>query len=565
MIKVKDLPYRRYTIEEAKAAFSAFEASVLTAKSAEEVLSYRKTLLDELRHYETNYALAYSRFTLNTRDEFYQAEMDYYNEIGPEVSDLTTRFADIMLTSPFRRELEAALNPRIYKSYEISKKAFSPVIIEDSKRENALVMEYSKLMSEMKFEFRGEVMPLSVLRGNLSSPDRETRRAAACAIGEGLSKNADSLDRIYDELVKLRDGMARKMGYKNFVELGYYRMGRCDYNADMVKTFRDNVAADIVPTVAKIKREIADRLGYETVKFYDNETYTVAEEPKPILDTAGILAEASVMYDEMSPVTGKFMKEMLKAEAFDVESRDGKWGGGYCIAFPDFKQAFILANFNGTSADLDVITHEFGHALADNFMFTEGDEEVGIGGMETAECHSMSMEFFAYPYMQRFCGKNSELYKLKHMLDALSFIPYGVIVDEFQHIVYENPSFTPEERKAAYRALEEKYRPYLDYEGIPYLSEGTRWQYQAHIFESPFYYIDYCLAQTVAFGFLVRSLEDYDSAFSSYLSFVKAGGSLPFDRLVRDAGIKSPFEAGALSDIAKKVSELKDELISKIN
>ena len=564
MIKVKDLPYKRYTLEEAKAAFSSFEASVLAAKSAEEVLAYRKIILDELRHYETNYSLAYSRFTLNTRDEFYQAEMDYYNEIGPEVSNLMTRFADIMLTSPFRSELEAALNPRIYKSYEISKKAFSPAIIEDAKRENALTMEYSKLMSEMQFEFRGEVMPLSVLRGNLSSPDRETRRAAACAIGEGLSKNAEALDRIYDELVKLRDGMARKMGYKNFVELGYYRMGRCDYDADMVKSFRDNVAADIVPTVAKIKREIADRLGYETVKFYDNETYTVAEEPKPILDTAGILAEASVMYDEMSPVTGKFMREMLEAEAFDVESRDGKWGGGYCIAFPDFKQAFILANFNGTSADLDVITHEFGHALADNFMFTEGDEEVGIGGMETAECHSMSMEFFAYPYMQRFCGKNSELYKLKHMLDALSFIPYGVIVDEFQHIVYENPNFTPEERKAAYRALEEKYRPYLDYEGIPYLSEGTRWQYQAHIFESPFYYIDYCLAQTVAFGFLVKSLEDYDSAFSSYLSFVKAGGSRPFGELVCNAGIKSPFEAGALSDIAKKVSELKDELISKI-
>ncbi|MBQ8720327.1 MAG: M3 family oligoendopeptidase [Clostridia bacterium] len=564
-MKVKDLPYKRYTVEEANAAFVAFESGAALAGSADEVLALRRTFLDEMRHYETNYAIAYSRFTLNTRDEFYQAEMDYYNEVGPEVSDIMTRFADIMLASPFRAELEAALNPRIYKSYEISKKAFSPEIIEDSKRENALVMEYSKLMSEMQFEFKGESMPLSVLRGKLSSPDRDTRRDAACAIGEGLSKNAASLDRIYDELVKIRDTMAKKMGYKNFVELGYYRMGRCDYDADMVKSFRDNVAADIVPTVSKIKREIADRLGYESIKFYDNETYTAAEEPKPILDTDGIMSEACRMYDEMSTVTGKFMREMLEAEAFDVESRDGKWGGGYCISFPDYKQAFILANFNGTSADLDVITHEFGHALADHYMFEEGDVDIGIGGMETAECHSMSMEFFAYPYMQRFCGNRAELYKLKHMLDGLSFIPYGVIVDEFQHIVYENPNYTPEERKAAYRALEEKYRPYLDYDGIPYLSEGTRWQYQAHIYESPFYYIDYCLAQTVAFGFLVKSLEDYGSAFESYLSFVKAGGSLPFGELVSDAGIKSPFEAGALADIAKKVTELKDELLEKIN
>ena len=564
MTKVKDLPYRRYTLEQARDAFDKFEKAASVAKSAEEMLASRKLLLDEFSHYETNYSLAYSRFTLNTRDEFYQAEMDYYNEIGPEVSSLMTRFADIMLTTPYRKELEAALNPRIYKGYEISKKAFSPEIIEDSKRENALTMEYSKLMSEMVFDFDGEKMPLSVLRGKLSSTDRDVRRRAAFAIGEGLEKNADALDRIYDELVKVRDTMAKKMGYKNFVELGYYRMNRCDYDAEMVKNFRDNVLADIVPAVAKIKHEFKDRLGYESVKFYDNDTYTANEEPKPVLDTAGILAEAQNMYDKMSPVTGKFMREMQEAEAFDVESRDGKWGGGYCIAYPDFKQAFILANFNGTSGDLDVITHEFGHALADNYMFNEGDPEIGIGGMETAECHSMSMEFFAYPYMDKFCGKNADLYKLKHMLGAISFIPYGVIVDEFQHIVYENPNLTPEERKATYRALEEKYRPYLDYEGIPYLSEGTRWQYQAHIYESPFYYIDYCLAQTVAFGFLVKSLEDYDSAFASYLSFVKAGGSLPFDRLVRDAGIKSPFEAGALSDIAKKVSELKDELISKI-
>ena len=562
MIKVKDLPYKRYTIEEARVAFSAFEAACGNASCAQDVLAAREAYETEMRHFSTSRSLAHCRFTLNTKDEFYRGEMDYYDTVVPEISAIGTRVADIMLTSPYRAELEASLNPRIYKSYEISKKAFSPEIIEEAKRENALVTEYSRLMSEMKFEYDGKTMPLSILRGYLSDVDRSVRRAAAVAIGEGLAKNASELDRIYDELVKVCTEMAKKMGYKNYVELGYYQMQRTDYDADMVKAFRENVAR--VPVVADIKKAVAKSFGWDKVMFYDNDTYIDAEAPNPILDTDGIFGAAVDMYDDMSPVTGAFMRSMMEAEAFDVESRDGKWGGGYCTAFSDYKQPFILANFNGTSADLDVITHEFGHALAEHFVFTEGDEDVGIGGMETAECHSMSMEFFAYPYMSTFCGKNAELYKLKHMLDSLSFIPYGVIVDEFQHVIYENPDYTPEERKAAYRALEKKYRPYLSYEGIPYLEEGTRWQYQMHIYESPFYYIDYCLAQTVALGFFIRSLEDYDKAFSDYLDFVRTGGRKPFATLVADAGLKSPFEDGALVSLASKIKAVEARIRESI-
>ena len=564
MIKVKDLPYKRYTIEQAREAFSKFEKAYNDAKCAEDVINARELYKEEARHFSTANALGYCRFSLNTKDEFYKAEMDYYDEFGPEFSAIATKVAEMMLASPYRAELEKMLNPRVYKGYEISKKAFSPVIIEEAKRENVLVTEYSKLMSEMKFEFRGETMPLSILRGYLSDVDRETRREAAEAIGRGLAENAKELDRIYDELVKVRTEMAHKMGYKNYVELGYYRMHRTDYDAEMVKSFRDNVASDLVGAVSEIKNAVAKSFGWDKVMFYDNDTYIDAEAPNPILDTEGIFKAALEMYDKMSPVTGAFMRDMQAAEAFDVESRDGKWGGGYCTAFADYKQPFILANFNGTSADLDVITHEFGHALADHFLFTEGDEDVGVGGMETAECHSMSMEFFAYPYMNTFCGKNSELYKLKHMLDSLSFIPYGVIVDEFQHIVYENPDLTPEQRKAAYRDLEKKYRPYLSYEGIPYLEEGTRWQYQMHIYESPFYYIDYCLAQTVAFGFFIRSLEDYDKAFSDYLDFVRCGGRKPFAKLVSDAGLKSPFEDGALKLLAEKIKEIEKKVRASV-
>lgn len=563
--KVKDLPYRRYTIEEGRAAYAAFESAVQQARSAEDVLQAREAFLLQVRHYSTAASLANCRFTLNTRDEFYSAEMDYYDEVSPEFSELLTGYAEKMLDSPFRGELERRLNPELYKSFEVQRKAFSPVVTEECKRENALVTAYSKFMSEMKFEFRGQTVPLTVVRGYLSDTDRNVRREAAEAIGRGLGANGAELDRIYDELVRIRTEIAHKMGYENFVELGYYRMGRTGYNREMVERFRHNVATDLVPAVAQIKQRIAERLGWEQVMFYDNDTYVAGEDPRPVLDEAGIFRAAQQMYDEMSPVTGAFMRRMQEAEAFDVESRDGKWGGGYCTSFADFEQPFILANFNGSSGDIDVMTHEFGHALADSFVYTpEGNYELNVGGMETAECHSMSMEFFADRYMEKFFGPMANAYRLKHMLDSLSFIPYGVIVDEFQHIVYTHPEYTPEQRKQVYRELEAKYRPYLSYEGIPYLEEGTRWQYQMHIYESPFYYIDYCLAQTVALGFLLRSEEDYDAAFADYLHFVRQGGQRSFAELVREAGLASPFDEGALTALAAGVKRLESKLEEKL-
>ncbi len=564
MTKVSELKYQRYTVEDAKRAFAIFKEAAERATSADDVLAAREALLTEIRHYSTATALANCRFTLNTRDEFYQGEVDYYDEVGPEISTLMTEFAAIMLDSPYRSELEARLNPQTYKMYEVQRKAFSPLIVEDAKKENALVTEYSKFMSEMEFEYNGRKLPLSSLRGYLTNTDRQVRRAACEAIGKGLGKNAEELDRIFDELVKVRTQMARKMGYADFVELGYHRMGRTGYDRKMVEKFRDNVKKTLVPVISELKEKIRVRLGWEKVMFYDDDVYLEGEAPDPIVDTEGIFKAAAEMYDEMSEITGSFMHEMLDAEAFDVESRDGKWGGGFCTAFPDYKQSFILANFNGTAADLDVITHEFGHALASDFVFKEGDPELEIGGMETAECHSMSMEFLTWPYMEKFFGSRADNYRLKHMLDALSFIPYGVIVDEFQHEVYSHPEYTPAERKALYRSLEEKYRPYISYDSLPYLEEGTRWQYQMHIYETPFYYIDYCLAGTVAFGFLVKSREDYKAAFNDYIAFVRKGGTEPFEKLVSDAGIMSPFKDGALDKVAESALKIEKELTEKL-
>ncbi len=557
--KVKDLKYERYDIENAKKAFAIFVESAKNASSADDIMKARELLINEYKKLYTMSALAECRYTLNTRDEFYLAEHEYYDEVSPIASSMMSEYATIMLNSPYRSELEKKLPETVYPSYVNAQKSFSEAIIEDAKEENMIVTEYSQLMSQLTTDWRGEKKTISHIRGFLEDSDREVRKAAANTIGNALSSVSDKLDDIYDRLVKVRTRMANKLGYKDFVELGYYRMGRIDYNREMIAKFRENVLRDIVPVVTRQKQKIAKALGIDDFKYYDENALDSGCSPRPSPDMNGILEAAYEMYSDMSStVTGDFMKRMLEAEAFDIEARDGKWGGGYCTGFELYKQPFILANFNGSADDVETVTHEFGHALAEEMCYKYGDFEASIGSMETAETHSMSMEFFCWKYSDKFFNE-PELFKYKHLLGSLSFIPYGVIVDEFQHIVYENPDMTPSERKKAYLELEKKYRPYLNYNGIEYLEQGTRWQYQMHIYETPFYYIDYCLAQVVALEFLVLSLKDYDKALNTYFEHVKRGGRYPFNKLVEMAGLVSPFKEGALEEIAKKSEELIEE------
>lgn len=559
-MKVCELPYERIELQDIKTRMEDIIKRIESAVCAEDVLSARQDYLRIYEDYSTATALSYMRYSINTADEFYVAENDHYDEIGPEVQALMVRYASALLDSPFRPELEKELNILVFKSMELERKAMSPAIIEDMVEENKLTSEYSKLMAGMEFEFRGEKLPRPALMGYAKSADRDTRRECYEVLGRTLEQHSAELDRIYDELVHVRDRMAKKLGFENFIELGYCRMGRLCYDKAAVDVFRQNVINDVVPAVAKLRTENAKRMGIDTYMLYDNDVVIPGGDPRPC-DKEGIFAAAKKMYHEMSAESGDFIDMMLENEAFDVDSRKNKWGGGYCTEFAKYRQPFILANFNGTSGDVDVVTHEAGHAL--NAYLTFGNKyalELGCGGMETAETHSMSMEFLAWPYMQNFFGEDADKYRFMHAVDAFSFIPYGCAVDAFQHIVYANPDMTPAERNAAWLELEKTFRPHISLEGIPYLERGTRWQYQMHIFESPFYYIDYCLAQTAAFNFLLASRENYASAFERYMRLSRQGGEKLWTDLLEEAGFASPFTPGALTELGAKVGELLDEI-----
>ena len=562
-MKVSELEYKRITLEEFSQEIRAIIAQVRDAASAAEVMAARERCNTLYIRLETAQALSYMRYSINTADEFYLAEKDYYDEMGPQAQSYLQEYTRAMLESPFRRELEesGAIIPLVFRSFEVELKSMSPEIIEDMIEENKLVSQYSQLMAAMEFEFRGEKLPRPMLMKYAKSPDRATRKEAYDVLGSTLKAHSGELDDIFHQLVQVRDRMAKKMGYENFVELGYYRMGRLCYGPDEVKKFRDNVRRDIVPVVSRLRTEVGKRLGVDRLMVYDYDLIFPQGDPNPKGGKEEIFAAAKAMYHDMSKETGEFFDFMLETEAFDVESRKNKWSGGYCTSFMAYHQPFILANFNGTSGDVDVVTHEAGHAFADyTIARNKYLVELNVGGMETAETHSMSMEFFAWPYMENFFGEDAERYKFMHLLEALSFLPYGTIVDDFQRQVYENPRWSPEERKAAWRRLEAEFRPHISFDGVPYLEEGTRWQYQMHIFETPFYYIDYCLAQTAALQFLLESRKDYKDAFRRYVRLLSQGGEQVFTDLLQEADLRSPFEEGALQEVAREIEALLNSL-----
>lgn len=559
-MKFSEMPYSRPDMEALAAATTqTLEAMKAAPNAAGQIVAY-DTYEKKMQTAGTMQQIAYIRHTINTKDEFYNAENDYMDEIGPKLQELTHRVNTALLESPYRAELERHYGALMLKNLEIAARSFSPAIVELMQEENKLVSEYQNLYASATVEFDGKTMPLPLLGPYKQDPDRAVRKAAYEADAKFFDSHREELDTLYDKLVKVRDAQAKKMGLPNYIPLGYDRMGRNCYTAKDVAAFRDQIAEDMVPIVAKVKEAQRRRIGVEKLAFYDEPISFADGNAVPEGTPDEILAAGKKMYQELSPETAEFIDFMFENELFDVLSRDGKAPGGYCTEIADYKSPFIFSNFNATAGDVDVLTHEAGHAFEDYRAFKqELPSLLHSPTIEACECHSMSMEFLTAPWHHLFFGKQTDKYELGHCEDALVFIPYGCMVDEFQHKVYENPEMTPEQRNELWLSLEKKYRPWIDFDNLPFYSRGGGWQRQLHIYEVPLYYIDYCMAQTVAFQFWNLSRENYAEAWKRYMTFVDKAGTATFAELVESAGLKVPYHAGCIKEIGESISRWLEE------
>lgn len=541
MVKISEIKYVRPNKDEVLAKLSEFKNRFDNAQTVEEFYLVHDEYKDYSEKLGTNIRIAFIRFTQDTRNEFYAEEQDYLDEISPSINVASAEISKCYLNSKFRKQLEERFPKVMFKNLQMQVDATDERIVDEEVEQNKLVTSYTKLMSSIIIDFNGEKLPMSGIRKYFTVDDRNLRKSAYVAFGQAIEDNKEQLDEIYDKLVKIRTQMGRKLGFENYSPLGYLHMQRNCYTKEDVAKFRANVLKYLVPLATKIRNKVGQDLGIEKQYIYDNDVFT-KEEPKPIGTPQEIFANASKMYNEMSAETGKLFDMMVACECFDVMSREGKWGGGYCEGLPAYKLPFILSNWNGSAGDIDVLTHEFGHALEFYKSFFIESEFLSSVSMETAEVHSMSMEFLAYPWLKLFFGDKTEEYKFYHIGGAVTFIPYGTIVDYFQQTCYDNPDMTPAERNAFYNKIEKQFLPHMTTEGIPAIQDGRRWQRQAHIFESPFYYIDYCFAQFTALQFLALSQQDFDATFEKYIKFLNFGGTKTFVELLDECGLKSPFE-----------------------
>jgi len=559
MKKYSEFHYERMDIDELKRSFD----DIITRFESADKVEVQNDIIREVNEIFskswTYGAMASLNFARNIEDKKAKEENEFYDRIKPEISELSSNFVKKVVKSKFRKELEATWGKQYFLLNDMFLKSFDPKIKDLLVEESKIINDYTALLAGANIEFNGETYNLTGLAPFHTDPDRQVRKASMKARYSFFETIADQLDEMYDKLVKNRHKKALELGYENFIPLGYLNMSRSDYDDKDVAEYRRKIVEYVVPIARKLHQMRKKVLGLDTLYIYDGINFPDGN-PKPKGTPEELIQYAQKMYHELSTETGEFFDRMVDEELMDLINRKGKSGGGFCTNFPTYERPYIFANFNGTDHDVTVLTHEAGHAFQSFLSRKQPLVEYLWPSYEAAEIHSMSMEFITWEWMERFFKEDVDRFKYKHMMDAITFLPYGACVDHFQHWVYENPNASPKERKAQWSELEKLYLPDRNNDDFDFLNEGGVWQGQSHIYHMPFYYIDYTLAQVCAFQFWIRFNDDKESAWTDYLNLCKAGGSLPFTELVKKAGLVSPFDGDILKEITGKIEEWLDSV-----
>jgi M3 family oligoendopeptidase len=504
------------------------------------------------REYATWVALAQLRFQQDTADEAAKATRERADELGPVATGHEIAIKRRLLNGPDRAALEAAVTSHVVRLWQADVMTFDPIIAARLEEENKLTASYTELTASARLKIGGQEVNLSGLQPFAENLDRATRHQAAQVKWQFFEQNGEKLDGIYNQLVKLRTSMARDLGYESFIELGYKRMRRTDYDAADVARYRDEIATTVVPLLARLMEHRREAQDWHTLYAWDEPLIDPRGNPAPQGDHDTLVAAGQEMFDRMDPQLGNFFRLMNEGGFLDLKMRPSKAPGGFCDVFPTVGMPVIFANFNGTHQDIGVFTHEMGHALQCYESRNIGNLDTLWPTTEACEIHSMTLEMLTYPQMGLLVGDNAvERFQKMHLESFLSLLVGCALGDHFQHEVYANPGATPAERHAMFRKLERRYMPWRNYGDIAYAETGATWQRVLHYFLIPFYYIDYALACCCALQFWVAARHAPEEALQRYLALCAKGGSASFLDLLESASLASPFEPGVLSGVVK--------------
>jgi M3 family oligoendopeptidase len=489
-----------------------------------------------------------------TNEEATAAEEYFREKVIPAAEPLDERIVAALLATPHRAALEERFGAYLFERLELARLTMDPVNAELRRRDGELAAQYRRLQANAIAVVNGETMTHDAANSLLSSPDRELRRAAFVATSEWTLEHRDELAAIFDELVSVRHAMARNLGLATFTPLGYAAMDRTDYGPQETAHFRRHVLKHFLPIVRDRAADHARRIGVEALSIID-----VGYDPDKTLPR-GVAApvetqlqRSKAIFELLSPELSSRFERMAEDGSIDLPNRPGKYSGAFCAPMYDEDRCAVLLNSVGDARDVEVLLHEMGHAFQKSLSDDIELVDLRNPTADLAEIHSTTMEFLGMRHVgQVLPDEHVARYQRNVWNRMLGSLVSIARMDEFQHWIYENPEATIAEREAKWTAIGDEFSSGYDYTGFEKY-RGTSWYDVGHLFQSPFYLIDYALAQLVAMQLALIDAEDHDRAMAIYLDLCRRGGSASFARTVEAVGLRSPFDESLIADLAGHV------------
>jgi oligoendopeptidase F len=504
------------------------------------------------------------RMTCDTTDPALEEAFTYFcMEIQPKLQPYSDKLNRKLIDCPFTTALDQqkyfTYLRSVKKSIDLFREANIPIKAELS----VMQQQYGAIAGKMTVEVNGQEYTLQQAAKFLESHDRELRETVYRKIQDRRLQDKDAMHALYSGLIAKRHQVALNAGFANYRDYKFVELGRFDYTKEDCFQFHEAVKLHVLPLIEKIYERKKQKLGLDTLRPWDTEAEPDGVMPlKPFADGKDLYEKSVACFEALNPFFANCLRKMNEMQHFDLESRKGKAPGGYNCPLTESGAPFIFMNAAGQMSDVTTMVHEGGHAvhsfLAHHLELSAFKEYP----MEIAEVASMSMELFTMDHWQAFFDKEEDLVRAKeHQLErTITIFPWIAIIDKFQHWVYENPTHTIEERTAKWmEILEEFSAKSIDYTGLDHFRQ-IGWQRQLHLFEVPFYYIEYGIAQLGAIGLWMQYQQNPQQALQHYIHALSLGGTRTLPELYAAAGLKfdlSPAHIKTLMEFtAKQMAEL---------
>lgn len=512
---------------------------------------------------EEDMAWRYIKMTIDTTNEdAANAYKTFVTEINPKISEESNKLNKKLNDSPYKSELTDPADQIFLKKVQTAIDLFREENIPLQAEAQTLAQEYSGVIGAQLITYKGQEITAQQAAKHLKDPNREVRKEVYDLLFERRNQDNDKLEEIFDKLVSIRHQIAVNAGFKNFRDYKFKAMNRFDYTVQDCFDFHKSIEEHIVPIYKNIQQEKLEKFGFDKFKPYDSAADPEGKEPlKPFETGEELLTKTIKIFDQLDPYFSDCLTTMKNMGHLDLESKKGKAPGGYNYPLYEIGIPFIFMNAAGSARDVITMVHEGGHAI--HSFLTKDLELTAYKSFpsEVAELASMSMELLSMKYWEEFYkGDDLNRAKREHLESILMVLPWIATIDAFQHWIYENPEHTREERKSKWLELSKRFGTGLtDWSGYED-AHNYAWHKQLHLFEVPFYYIEYGFSQLGALGVWKNALANEKEAIDQYKGGLSLGYTKDIKSIYAKAGVKFDFSSDYIKEISGMIVNQLDQI-----